>query len=196
MTCRRGRVLALGGLIGPVAFVAAWVATGLSTDHYSPVHDAISELARLGAPTRVAMTTGFVVFGVAVTAYARPLRAVLAGPSWIAVAVTGMATLGVAAFPLGFDDSVHAAFAGLGYVALTAAPLLAVGPLRAAGFRHAAFASLVLGLLCAAGLLLSVTSGPTGLFQRAALTVGDIWLAAGAVAILAGRRASPVQPGR
>jgi hypothetical membrane protein len=180
----RERRAAVGGLVGPIAFVGAWVGCGLAAGHYSPVDDAISQLARLGASTRVAMTAGFVVYGVALPVYAWSLRAALAGRAWIAVGITGLATLGVAAFPLGFSDPVHDAFAGVGYVSLAAAPLLAAPAFRAVGFRRAAIASVVLGLSCAACLLLSTTTGPTGLFQRTGLTIGDVWLVAGATTIL------------
>ncbi len=187
----RDRALAACGVIGPVAFVAAWVGCGLAAGHYSPVQDAISQLARLGASTRVPMTAGFVVYGLAVPLYGWCLRSVLGGRAWVAVGVTGLATLGVAAFPLGFSDPAHNAFAGVGYVSLAAAPLLTVPTLRVRGFRGAALGSAVLGLACAVCLVLSVATGPSGLFQRAGLTIGDLWLATGAGAILVGNRIRP-----
>ncbi len=196
MTSGRDRMLAVGGLVGPIAFVGAWIGCGFAAPHYSPVHDAISQLARLGASTRVPMTLGFVVYGLAVPLYGWSLRSVLPGRAWVSVVLTGLATLGVAAFPLGFRDAIHAAFAGLGYITLASAPLLAAGPLRAAGRTRAANASLVLGLGCAVCLVLSVTTGPSGLFQRAGLTMGDVWLGAGAAAVLTGVPATPGRPWR
>jgi hypothetical membrane protein len=71
----RVRWLAAGGVVGPVGFVMAWVACGRATPGYSPRHDAISLLAAIGSPTRVAMTVGFVVFGIGVLVYAWPLGA-------------------------------------------------------------------------------------------------------------------------
>ena len=42
---RRMRALAVGGLIGPAAFVGAWWWAGASASHYSAVQDTISRLA-------------------------------------------------------------------------------------------------------------------------------------------------------
>jgi hypothetical protein len=50
----RVRLLALGGVIGPVAFVGSWALAGATTAGYSPLDSAISELAAVDAPTRVA----------------------------------------------------------------------------------------------------------------------------------------------
>jgi hypothetical protein len=40
------------GVLAPTAFVGAWVTGGLLTEGYDPVRQAISQLAREGAPTR------------------------------------------------------------------------------------------------------------------------------------------------
>src|SRR3954462_14459944 len=92
---------ALGGILGPFAFVAAWSIGGLAASHYSAIDDAISRLAEVGAPTRPWMTAGFVGFGIGLPLYAVALRTSLPGPSWMTAAATGLATLGVAAAPLG-----------------------------------------------------------------------------------------------
>jgi hypothetical membrane protein len=68
------RLLAVGGLVGPFAFVGAWAIAGAATAHYSAVDSAISDLAAVGAPARVAMSVGFVVFGVGVIAFGFALR--------------------------------------------------------------------------------------------------------------------------
>src|SRR5216684_8341678 len=57
------RWLALGGVVGPAVFVADWAILGIVRPQYSPIHDAISRLAELGASTRPAMTAGFIVDG-------------------------------------------------------------------------------------------------------------------------------------
>ena len=57
------RWLALGGVIGPVAFVGSWAILGATTPGYSPVNGAISDLAAVDASSRAPMTAGFVVFG-------------------------------------------------------------------------------------------------------------------------------------
>ena len=59
------RVAALGGIVGPVGFVGAWIASAAITSMpYSSIDDAISRLAAVGADTRWLMTAGMVTFGV------------------------------------------------------------------------------------------------------------------------------------
>jgi hypothetical protein len=157
------------------------------TSGYSPVEDAISRLAAVNAPTRWVMTAGFVCFGVAVPAYSLALRNAIAGRAWLAATVTGLATLGVAAVPLDVStttDLIHGGFASVGYAALALTPLLAAGPLAARGYRRAAAASRVVGVLSGACLAATIFGSANGLFQRAGLTLGDLWLAASAAAII------------
>jgi hypothetical membrane protein len=177
---------AVGGVVGPVAFVAAWSLAGLSARHYSATQDAISLLAQTGAPTRAAMTTGFIVFGVGVPVYGRALRAAIGGPAWITAVATGVATLGVAAAPLGAPtrDTVHAWFAAAGYVTLAATPLFASVQLSRHGRRRWARASVLSGIASAA-CLVATTAGPAhGLFQRLGLGVVDVWIVATAVEMI------------
>ena len=181
------RALAAGGIIGPAGFITAWTLSGQATDGYSPVSDFISDLAALGSPTRVAMTAGFVCFGVAVPAYAASLRGSLEGKAWVTAAITGLSTLGVAAFPLQgttLQDRGHATSAGIGYVTLALTPLLAARPLARLGHRRAAVASVVVGVVAGASLAASTVGPAHGFFQRFGLTVADVWIAATAVAIL------------
>ena len=189
-TCRN---LGLGGVVGPVGFVAAWAAGAMLSKDLSPVHDAISRLAAVGAHTRPLMTAGFVAFGLGVPMYAAALRQVVHGPAWITATVTGLATIGVALAPLDHSstvDSLHAAFAVLGYVTLAATPLFAYRPLMRAGHRRLAKAGAVAGAVSAGALLLSGFADWSGLFQRMGLTAGDVWVVASAVAILSGRVAA------
>jgi hypothetical protein len=184
------RSLAWGGVIGPVGFVAAWATAGAVTSGYSPVEDAVSRLAAIHAPTRGVMTAGFVCFGVAVPVYSLALREAIAGRAWMAAMVTGLATLGVAAVPLDVSkttDLVHGGFASAGYASLALTPLLAAGPLAARGYRRAAAVSRAVGLLTGACLAATVFGSFHGLFQRAGLTLGDLWLVATAAAIISGR---------
>lgn len=156
---------------------------------YSPVEDAISRLAAIHAPTRWLMTAGFVCFGVAVPVYSVALREALGGRAWAAAMVTGLASLGVAAVPLDISkttDLVHGGFASIGYASLALTPLLAARPLAARGYRRAAAASRVVGALSAACLAATVFGSASGLFQRAGLTLGDLWLAGSAAAIITG----------
>lgn len=181
---------ALGGVIGPVAFVAAWSILGARTSGYSPTEDAISKLAASGAPTQAAMTAGFVVFGTGLPFFASALRRSLPGPAWALAAATGAATLGVAATPLGSGapDSLHGAFAAVGYATLAAVPLLAARPLAARGRRRWAMWSVVAGATSAAFLAATVLGPRHGLFQRAGLTVTDVWVVAFAVDMLRQKR--------
>ncbi len=179
----RVRLLALGGVVGPLTFVSTWVIAGASTSGYSPVDDAISRLAAVHAPTQTAMTIAFLVFGIGVIAFGLALRASQEGPAWIAAVVTGASTLGVAATPLDSlsSDALHGAFATLGYVTLVSVPLLSARPLRRSGRAGWARWAWILGA-CAAACLLASTIGPAhGFWQRAGLLFGDVWIVARAV---------------
>jgi hypothetical membrane protein len=184
----RKRVLAAAGIFGPSFFIADWAVLGARAKNYSPVHDAISELARMHAPTRPAMTAGFLVFGVALPTYAVALRDALPGRAWQFAAANGIATLGVATFALGTPTSgdIHGAFAALAYASLAAVPITASLALRDRRPSWLARASIVTGIACGAALLASVV-GPAhvhGLLQRVGLTIGDLWLIASAAAML------------
>ncbi len=173
------RALSWFGVIGPSGFVAAWVIAGLRAPHYSPVDDAISLLAATDAPTRWWMTAGFVCFGIAVPLFALALRHLLSGPAWIAAIVSGLSTLGVAAFPLHVSttvDRLHGTFASIGYVSLALVPFLAARPLVEQGHRAAATVSRVVAVTAAVCLVLTPIAAANGLFQRAGLTVVDLWL--------------------
>lgn len=185
-----GRSWALAGLVGPLGFITAWLAAGSLTDGYSPVGDAISRLAAVGAPYRTVMAAGFVCFGVAVPIYALVLRRCLGGQTWIAATTSGVATLGIALFPLGSSgavDGIHNGLAALGYLALAATPVLAARALSDDGHRRAARASVAVGVLAGACLAATVAGPAHGLFQRTGLTVVDVWLMASAVWIARGR---------
>lgn len=184
------RLAALGGVIGPVAFVGAWAVGSTVAPGYSNIDDAISRLAAIGADTRPLMTAGFVAFGAGVPLFAIALRRVIGGVSWISAAATGLATLAVAAIPLDRSstaDTWHGVAAAIGYITLAATPLLAVGPLLERGQRGLAGLGVVSAAVSATSLLLSATRLPNGLFQRIGLTAGDIWIVAAALAIVSGR---------
>lgn len=189
---------AWGGLVGPLAFVGAWALGGVITSReYSPVHDTISRLAAVDAPTRWLMTSGMIVFGVALLVYAVPLRRAITGPSWITAGATGAATLGVAATPLDRSDLVdglHLVAAGIGYVTLAAIPVLAFRPLLAAGRRGLAVFGATMAVVAVAALPISLVVAESGLFQRLGLTAGDLFLVASVPSvrsILAGTSSGP-----
>lgn len=188
---RRDRLLLAGGVVGPAAFVSAWiVGSATSSLPYSVIDDPISRLAAVDAPTRPLMTAGFISFGIGVTAFAFALRKIVPGPAWIAAAGAGVTTLLVAATPLDRSelvDRLHGIAAGSGYVFLAAAPLLAAGPLRRRGHHLLAALGVVAGMTSTISLPLSLSDLPTGLFQRIGLTAGDTWIAIAAIAALTGR---------
>ena len=73
---------AWGGIVGPAAFVSAWLVGGAMRRGYMPVDAGISRLAAVGAPTRPLMMAGFVGFGVGVPVYAVALRGSVPGSAW------------------------------------------------------------------------------------------------------------------
>lgn len=181
--------LVLGLAVGPVAFVAGWVAGGAAMpDGYSPVHDAISRIAAVGSPERTTMTAAFLAYGAAVAVGAVGLRGTVLRRCWPLALVNGLATVAVAATPLDRSSTVdllHGLSATVGYLTITAIPLVAVGPLRRARFRRAAALSALAGALSGACLVLTASAEAKGLFQRVGLLSGDVWLVAAAVALLA-----------
>lgn len=181
-------VLAACGLAGVVGFVAAWAVGGRMVDGYSGIDDAISQLAAIGSPARGVMTAGFVVFGIGVPLFAQALRTELGGAAWIAATVTGLATLGVAATPLGRFDAAHYVFAAIGYASLAATPLLASRTLRDRGSTRAANWSVACGVASALLLAASTLDAAHGLTQRLGLGVTDVWIVVAALAILRGGR--------
>jgi len=185
----RRRLLAIGGVIGPVAVVSTWATLGAVVAGYSPTQDAISRLAAVGADTRPVMTAGFVVFGVGVPLYGLALREALPGHAGTAAIVTGLATLGVAAFPLGTptQDAIHGVWATIGYVSLAAVPLLAAGPLARQGRRGWARWSRVVGIVSAACLAATLLDRSNGAFQRLGLAVVDVSIVCRAIDLLRNR---------
>ena len=189
------RTVALGGVIGPTAFIGAWVVgAAVTSAPYSSIDDAISRLAAVGSDTRWMMTAGFVTFGLALPTFAWALRSAVPGRAWITATATGLATLAVAAAPLDRSDTVdrlHAMFAGIGYVTLAATPLLAAPHLLEIGHRRLARFGVAAGVTSAVALALTTTGLPTGLFQRVGLTVSDAWIIATALAVRRGLIGAP-----
>ncbi len=184
-------VAAVCGIVAPLSFISAWLVGGLRTDGYDPLADAISQLAREGAPTRALMTSGFVVFGLLLPVWAFRLGRELDSKAVRnAAVVAGVATLGVALLPLTREggqpqDVGHAVAAGVGYVAMALTPLLAAGPLRRMGYDRAAGTSAVVGVVSALALVGTVlVVDRSGGLQRLGLTVVDLWHVAAAVWML------------
>jgi len=169
------------GVLAPAAFIGGWIAAGERTPGYSALHGHISDLARTDAPERLLMTAGFVAFGLLLPLFALVLAHALRLPAlrW-SVGIAGLSTLFVAAFPVDSDGSLHGASAAAGYLATAASPPLAAAALP----RPAQVASYGIGLLSAVALTLSILGPDQGLWQRAGLTVVDLWYAAMALTLI------------
>lgn len=161
--------------------MTGWVVNGLRTPGYDPATQAISQLARDGAPTQPAMTLALVAFGVLVPLWAPTLARELGAPALRpVVTVAGLATLAVAVLPLtrdpgGTQDLLHAVAAGTGYVAMALTPLVAAPALRRRGWTGAAVASTAVGVVSAGSLVATLLVDGSGAFQRLGLTVVDAW---------------------
>jgi hypothetical membrane protein len=113
--------------LAPVFLIGGWtLAAALQPAGYSPVRDTISALAGIGARDRWVMTVGLIGLGVChvVTSFAlRPA----AGAGRLILALGGVATVLVAAFPLpdAGTSQAHRWAAGVGFVTLAAWPLFA-----------------------------------------------------------------------
>jgi hypothetical membrane protein len=179
--------MALGGVAGPLVFVGTWALAGVTIDGYSPVNDAISDLAAAGTSTHAAMTAGFVVFGLGLIAFGLALRVALDRRAGIAGIATGACTLGVAATPLGgwSGDTLHAIFAILGYLSIVTLPMLASTPFADRGRRGWMVVARLTAAMSAL-LLASSAFGPAhGLWQRLGLTVADTWVVVTALSLAA-----------
>jgi hypothetical protein len=98
---RSDRLGALCGLLGPVAFTAAWLVAQRRQDEYKVRHEHISGLAAKDANDPHVMTAGFVALGGCTVAFASALERRLGprpgwGPAMIGAA--GLATIVAGAF--------------------------------------------------------------------------------------------------
>ena len=157
-----------------------------------PIRDHISDLAAVDAPTRPLMSLGFAVFTVAIASAAAPLRRVIGTPGSIALGVNAVVSGAIALAPLNVSpdgDRLHQVVAGAGYLALAVlAPVAA--PALAKRRPMLAKASVAVGATSLAFLALSlVAKEQSGLWQRAGITVTDVWLIA--IGLLALRTDEP-----
>lgn len=126
------------------------------------------------------MTVTFVAYAAGLLALAAALRRRAPGPVWALAAGTGIATLAVAALPLGSPTTgaLHAVAAVVGYGTLSGFVLVTA---RSGLHRPTERFVGALGWLTLALLTVSVVVTPAhGLTQRAGLTVGDavvVWVA-------------------
>jgi hypothetical protein len=178
------RLGALSGIAAPTSFITAWVVGGLRAKDYNPVKDAISQLARVGAPTRPLMTSGFLAFAAFAPFWAKTISESLEEPKLklsIGAAVVG--TVGVATLPLGasFGDGPHAAAAALSYLGMGITPAIGARALARAGHDRSARASYAVTGISAASLVASLAGVADGGLQRLGLTGPDLWFIAMAV---------------
>ncbi len=168
--------------LAPVFLVGGWtVAAALQPAGYSSNRDSISALAGLAATDRAVMTAGLVGLGVChlVTACGlRPAR--LAGR--LLLAVGGLATVLVAAFPLPLvgTSQTHGLVAGLAFVALGLWPAFAWrhGPAAPRALRPYVSFIAAAGLLVLLGLFaaqLSVDGAFIGLTERLVAGAEAVW---------------------
>lgn len=186
-----GRPAIVSSTLAPVFFIGGAIAAGALSPGYDPVRQTISELAAGDAPTRVLMTTFFVLTGlchlVTVT-FARGIGI----PGRIAFLVGALASLGVAAFPLpsvAGTSATHTSFAIVGFVLLAAWPLL--------GMRFRAdfpwlvrpvgsiLGTAILTVFCVWFLIVwsSHSSPYVGLVERVAADAESVWPAVVATAL-------------
>ncbi len=173
----------------PVSFVSAWLVGGARTPGYSPVTDAISRIAAIGAPQRSLMTGGFVAYGALALAGASGLSGSVVRRIAPVLALNAVSTWAVAALPLERStggDTAHAVAAGIGYVSLAVIPALAAGPLARSGRWRAAVASVATTAVVGACLAATLATDQSGLAQRVGLTTGDVWLVATSLAVASG----------
>jgi hypothetical membrane protein len=167
----------------PVLLIGGWtVAAAAQRGRFDPVVETISALAARGATDRWIMTAALAGLGVCHVVTALALRPA-AWPGRVVLAVGGVATLLVAAFPQPADDSgstTHSLAAGTAFVALAGWPALAVRQsARAPAVVRPAVAlpaaAVLVGLITWFGAELAADRGLVGLSERAAAGAQALW---------------------
>ncbi|MCD6021872.1 MAG: hypothetical protein K0R20_1582 [Actinomycetia bacterium] len=197
------------GVLGPVAFTAAWLMAQRRQDEYQVRHEHISGLAARDATDPHVMTAGFAALGVSTIVFASALERRLGqragiGPALIGVA--GLATIAAGAFrrdrrsnfpapgePEGqsWVNDVHDAAAVLGGMAGTVG-LVALAPALA---RDPVLGDLAKPALSAAGasagisawFLRDVVRPGNGLLQRVNVTIPLVFMVRLALRMLSKR---------
>jgi hypothetical protein len=189
----RDRLGAAAGLVGPVAFTAAWLAAARRQEAYEVRHEHISGLAAKDAVDPHVMTAGFLALGACTVAFASALERRLAPrPGWgpTLIGAAGLATIVAGTFRRdrrsndpgpgedpgqSLENDVHDA-AGVAVAVTGTAGLFALAPRLAdePGLRslapmavNAAVASLGLS----AWFLRDVVRPWNGVVQRASVTI-------------------------
>jgi len=183
---------ALAGLASPIVLAAATILVAAGRPDYSPVRDAISELAAVGRPGgALARWLGVIPAGV-LTALAAPAAYRVFGPGglsrWGAAvqALAGAAFVGTALSPwvgaatdlAPAQNRLHLALALAGFALLGLAPLLFGLHRRPPARRWWSWGSLAASAAVFAFGFGLARPPDLGLFQRAALASFYIWLIA------------------
>jgi hypothetical protein len=214
------RLAASCGVIGPIAFTAAWLVAARRQDEYQVRHEHISGLAAKDAADAWLMTAGFAVMGSSTIAFGWALDRRLRpgpGPGPALIGAAGFATLAAGAFrrdrrsnaPIpgeedpvvqSFENDLHdtasVAVAVMGTAGLLAlAPRLAADPSLADLARPAAGTALAsFGL--SAWFLRDVVRPWNGVVQRVSVTVPLAFMVRLAMRILReGRSLRPAPAG-
>lgn len=175
------RTAVLSSALATVSLVGGWTwAAATQPGGFDQAAESISALAASATPHRWIMTTGLVVTGLAHLVTAWGLEAARR-PGRLLLAAAGVATLGVAAFPLPSrtdSSSVHTVVATVAFALLAVWPWFAARPdgPSVLGLRVARPAAAVLALAVASlGLQLGFGGGLFGLHERLVALVTVLW---------------------
>ena len=169
--------------LAPLFFIGGTLVAEALWPAFDPATQTISELAAGDAPTRVFMTIMFALTGV--SHLVTSVFAVGIGrPGRIALGLAGLATIGVAAFPLptvASSSTAHTLAALSGFVLLAVWPALGMRRSRAYPWLirpvGAVLGTLIMGGLCL--WFLSVWTSPDnallGVSERAAANLESLW---------------------
>lgn len=186
----------VSALLAPVFLIGGTITAELLWADFDPVVQTISELAAGDAPTRVFMTVAFVLTGLChiVTG---SFAVGFGKPGRIALIIAGVATVGVAAFPL---PTVATSSLGHTITAVTAFTALAVWPALAMRRSRdlpwvirpaaASVSTIVMLGLCAWFFVVSSLDGlgPSGVPERVLAYVEALWPAVVVLSVVASRR--------
>lgn len=185
--------------LAPVFFIGGTLVAEALWPEFDPVQQTISELAAGDAPTRVFMTIMFALTGV--SHLATSIFAVGIGrPGRIALGLAGLATIGVAAFPLptiATSSTAHTLAAMAGFVLLAVWPVLGMRRSREYPWLvrplGAVFGSVLLGGLCFWFLVVWISDDATalGVSERAAANLESLWPLLVVIALAVRQRRAP-----
>jgi hypothetical membrane protein len=193
------RPAGVSAFLAPVLFLGGTAIAGLAWPAYHPVSQTISELAAGDAPTRVFMTIVFVL-----TALCHVVTGVFTRgvglPGRVALVLAGVATLGVAVFPLpsvAGTSVQHRVAAIIGFVLLAIWPVLGMRLSRGVPWIirpvGAILGTVVLGALCFwfLGVWTSpnaTASGILGVVERVPADAESLWPALVVAVLLVAQR--------